>query len=213
MEGTTTPRVEVRRSRRRTRTVSAFRENDAIVVMIPARLSKAEEQEWVTKMVERVTRAERRRRPNDDELMRLATRLSGRYLDGLAQPRSVRWVTNQNYRWGSCTPADGTIRISERVRGMPGYVVDYVVLHELAHLLVAGHGAEFWAWVNRHPQAERARGFLDGVSATAHLDLREDDDIDEPGDEPEPDDQTHHRAAAEADVASRDSIDGQLPLL
>lgn len=206
MEGTTTPRVEVRRSRRRTRTVSAFRENDAIVVMIPARLTKAEEQEWVDKMVERVTRAERRRRPSDDELMRLATRLSGRYLDGLARPRSVRWVDNQNFRWGSCTPADGTIRISERVRGMPGYVVDYVVLHELAHLLVAGHGPEFWAWVNRDPQAERARGFLDGVSATAHLDLREDDDIDQPAGE-------HTDEIAPPEGESDDPLDGQLPLL
>jgi predicted metal-dependent hydrolase len=173
-----TPRVEVRRSRRRTRTVSARREQDTIVVSIPARLSAAEEREWVTRMVERVIRAEQRSRPTDSELADRAERLSRRYLDGLAEPSSVRWVGNQNARWGSCTPADRTIRISERVRGMPGYVVDYILVHELAHLLVHGHSEAFWAWVGRYPQTERARGFLEGVSATARLDISDNDEDD-----------------------------------
>lgn len=184
METTTAaPRVEVRRSRRRTRTVSAYREDGAIVVVIPARLTTVEEREWVDKMVLRVTNAERRRRPSDDELMRRAGQLSRRYLDGLAAALSVRWVDNQNSRWGSCTPANGTIRISGRVRGMPPYVVDYVVLHELTHLLVHGHGAEFWGWLERYPQLDRARGYLEGVSATAHLDITDadGDDEDDPG--------------------------------
>ncbi|MGI8701901.1 MAG: M48 metallopeptidase family protein [Nocardioidaceae bacterium] len=180
MDATTVPpRIEVRRSRRRTRTVSAFRENDAIVVLVPARLTAAEEDAWVATMVERVVRAERRRRPNDDELASRAVRLSRDYLDGLARPASVRWVTNQRTRWGSCTPVDKSIRISDRVRGMPSYVVDYVVLHELAHLLVSGHGPDFWTWVHRFPQVERARGFLDGVAATAHLDVGDEGDVDQ----------------------------------
>lgn len=174
-------RVEVRRSRRRTRTVSAYREHDAIVVLIPARLSAAEEQQWVTTMVERVTKSEQRRRRSDDDLVGRTHALSNRYLEGLAEPASVRWVGNQRSRWGSCTPTDRTIRISDRVRAMPPYVVDYVLLHELAHLLVHGHGDEFWALVNRYPMSERARGFLDGVSATAQLDISADDDDEDPG--------------------------------
>jgi predicted metal-dependent hydrolase len=168
--------VEVRRSRRRTRTVSAYRDGGTIVVMIPARMSRAEEQEWVTTMVERVTRAERRRRPDDASLSGRAERLSKRYLDGLAIPSTVRWVSNQNARWGSCTPADRTIRLSTRLQGLPAYVIDYVLLHELAHLLVAGHGEDFWAWVNRYDLTERARGFLEGVSATAGMPLDPDAD-------------------------------------
>lgn len=180
MGNTTEPlRVEVRRSRRRTRTISAYREKDAIVVLIPARLSKAEEEQWVATMVERVTKSERRRRPSDDDLVRRAMALSRQYLDALAVPASVRWVDNQRFRWGSCTPADRTIRISGRVREMPPYVVDYVLLHELAHLLVHGHGDEFWAWVNRYPLTERARGFLDGVSATAQLGIDDERDVDD----------------------------------
>ncbi len=163
------PAVEVRRSRRRKRTVSAYRDGETIVVMIPARMTRAEEREWVTTMVARVTRAERRRRPSDSDLEQRAVRLSRKYLDGLAVPTSVRWVANQRARWGSCTPADGTIRLSERLQGMPAYVIDYVLLHELVHLLAPGHDDDFWSWLERYDLTERARGFLEGVSAVSHL--------------------------------------------
>ena len=120
-------------------------------------------------MVARVTKAERRRRPSDDDLQVRAARLSRKYLDGLAEPTSVRWVANQRARWGSCTPADGTIRLSDRLQGMPGYVVDYVLLHELVHLLEPGHDEDFWGWLERYDLTERARGFLEGVSAAGQI--------------------------------------------
>src|SRR3982750_3746118 len=106
------PRVEVRRSKRRRRTVSAYREGDRIVVLIPASLSRRQEAEWVETMVARVEKAEARRRPSDDDLMRRAAALSHAWLDGRAVPASVRWVDNQRTRWGSCTPVDRTIRLS-----------------------------------------------------------------------------------------------------
>lgn len=161
------PTVEVRRSKRRRRTVAAYRDGDTVVVMMPARLTKAEEAEWVEIMLGRLERQSRRQAPSDAELSRRAENLSKRYLDGLANPVSVRWVDNQQARWGSCTIADRTVRLSSRLRGMPTWVVDYVLLHELAHLLVPGHGPDFWEWVNCYPRTERARGYLEGVSATA----------------------------------------------
>ncbi len=169
-------KVDVRRSRRRTQTVSAYRDGETIVVMIPARLSQAEEREWVATMVARITKSERRRRPDDTALHKRAAALSSRYLDALAAPASVRWVTNQKLRWGSCTPSEGSIRLSTRLQGMPPYVIDYVLLHELAHLLVPGHGEEFWSWVHRYELTERARGYLEGVSATSKLGLSPDAD-------------------------------------
>jgi predicted metal-dependent hydrolase len=159
------PRVEVRRSTRRRRTVSAYRAEDGtVVVLLPARMSRAEEQEWVEVMLARVERSERRRQPSDADLERRAAQLSERYLEGLARPRTVRWATNQGQRWGSCTPADGSIRLSARLQGMPAWVVDYVLVHELAHLLESGHTPTFWRLVERYPKAERARGFLEGVA-------------------------------------------------
>ncbi|MDT0214461.1 M48 family metallopeptidase [Rothia sp. ARF10] len=168
--------IEVRRSHRRRRTVSARREGDRVVVLIPASMSRAEERLWVARMVERLEAGERRRRPSDLDLMARATELSERYLGGHARPRSIRWVTNQRSRWGSCTPSDGSIRLSDRLQGMPGYVVDYVILHELAHLLVAGHNRDFWTLLRSYPKLERARGFLDGVALAKGIDVSDEDD-------------------------------------
>lgn len=156
--------VEVRRSARRRRTVSAYREGDRTVVLIPARMSAKEERKWVGVMLEKLAAQERRSQLGDTELAERAEQLSRRYLDGRAHPRSVRWVTNQNTRWGSCTPSEGTIRLSHRLQSMPEYVRDYVLLHELAHLLVPGHGPDFWRLLDSYPRTERARGFLEGVT-------------------------------------------------
>lgn len=139
--------------------------------MVPAGLSTSEEQEWIATVLERLAQRERRRHPSDDALLGRARELSQRYLDGRAVPVSVRWVSNQHSRWGSCTPEDGTIRISAQLRGMPGWVVDYVLLHEVTHLLEPGHGSSFWKLVNRYPKTERARGYLEGVVAAARLPL------------------------------------------
>jgi hypothetical protein len=134
-------------------------------VLIPARLSQAEEASWVAKMVRRLDAQDRRRRPSDEALARRARMLSERYLGGQGQPTSVAWVENQRTRWGSCTPTDGSIRISSRLRGMPGWVLDYVLLHELAHLIEPRHSPTFWALLMAYPRTERARGYLEGVAS------------------------------------------------
>lgn len=163
------PEVEVRRSRRRRRTVSAYRDGERIVVLIPATMSKRDEATWVADMVARVQRQEKRRHRSDDDLMARARRLDDLYLGGLARPGSVRWVTNQQSRWGSCTPGDRSIRLSARLQKVPGWVVDYVLVHELSHLIEPGHTPEFWAWVDRYPRADKAKGYLEGYSAAARL--------------------------------------------
>jgi len=170
------PVIEVRRSQRRRRTVSAYRDGERVVVLIPAQFSRAEEREWVDRMLERLDAREQRARRTDTELTARAQRLAARYLPdhpAAARSTSVRWVQNQNGRWGSCTPADRSIRISHRVQEMPDWVVDYVLLHELAHLVIPSHSSSFWALVARYPKAERARGYLEGVSAAAGLGIAE----------------------------------------
>lgn len=171
------PNVEVRRSARRRRTVSAYRDGERIVVLLPARFTRAEEAQWVAKMVARLQSGAtqgRRRTAGDAGLARRADELSRAHLDGRARPLSVRWVSNMRTRWASCTPANRTIRLSRRLQELPGWVQDYVLVHELAHLLEAGHGPKFWALVERYPRTERARGYLDGVSAAAGLSFADD---------------------------------------
>jgi predicted metal-dependent hydrolase len=157
--------VEVVRSTRRRRTVSAHRAGDRIIVSVPARISRAEESRWVALMVARVLAGEQRARLSDTDLAGRAALLSERYLAGRAKPAGVRWVDNMTARWGSCTPVDRTIRLSHRLVGMPGYVIDYVLLHELCHLIEAGHGPRFHALMAGYERRERAEGFLDGVAS------------------------------------------------
>ncbi|WP_342610416.1 M48 family metallopeptidase [Aeromicrobium marinum] len=155
--------IEIRRSSRRRRTVTARREGGRTVVLMPAGLSAAQEQQHVDTLLARLERRERGRRPSDDDLMERARRLSDRYLDGQAEPASIRWVTNQESRWGSCSVGDRSIRLSHRLQGLPDWVVDSVIVHELAHLVEPHHGPAFWALAGRYPRMERARGFLEGV--------------------------------------------------
>ncbi|MFC6093771.1 M48 family metallopeptidase [Saccharothrix sp. BKS2] len=172
------PQVEVRRSARRRRMVSAYREGDTVVVLLPARMTKSEEKHWVAEMLSRLQRSETRRRSptrtSDAALLQRCEELSDRYLDGV-RPSSVRWVPPMRTRWASCTPSEGTIRISERLRDVPAWVLDYVLVHELAHLRVPGHGKDFWQLVHRYPKAERAVGYLEGLSAAAGLGITEED--------------------------------------
>lgn len=157
------PELEVVRSRRRRRTASARGEDGRVVVQLPAGLPEAEEERLIGRLVRRVVdrwRAETL--GGDDALARRADELADRWLDGV-RATSVRWSGRMERRWGSCSPAEGTIRISQRLATYPRYVIDAVLVHELAHLQVPGHGDDFRALVGRFPQTERAWGFLAGV--------------------------------------------------
>ena len=198
--------VEVRRSRRRRRTVSAYRDGARTVVLIPASFSEAEEAHWVQRMLARLSAGDRRRESSDEALAARAAQLSARYLGGHARPTSVRWVSTMGRRWASCTPAEGTIRVSDRLRDVPGPVIDYVLLHELAHLLVPGHGPDFWRLLSSYPRLERARGVLEGLAHAEGLPPEEDaDPVDGASGDADPADAD----PADADPAPAGSPDAQ----
>lgn len=134
------------------------------MVRVPANISSSELDRIVPDLVRRVLAKQKRTAPSDEKLMARSGQLSRRYLDGRAVPQSVRWVGNQNRRWGSCTTSTGQIRLSDRLQHMPQYVIDYVLVHELAHLLHPDHGPDFNALTARYPRAEKAEAFLAGVS-------------------------------------------------
>lgn len=162
--------------------MSAYRDGDTVVVLLPAAMTAADERHWVAEMLRKLERGERRRAAprSDTGLQGRAATLAAQHLGTRARPTSVRWVPPMRSRWASCTPADGSIRVSERLQSVPRWVLDYVLVHELAHLLVPGHGQDFWALVRRYPRTERAIGYLEGLSAAAGLEITGTD-----GDEPQ----------------------------
>ncbi len=156
------PPVEVVRSTRRRRSAAAHARDGVIVVMLPAGLDQVEEERLITELVGKVVgRSAAEAVGDDEELARRAAALADEYVDGV-RPASVRWSSRMRRRLGSCTPIDATIRISREVATMPGYVLDYVLVHELAHLLHADHSAAFHAVVDRFPDAERAKAYVAG---------------------------------------------------
>jgi Protein of unknown function DUF45 len=157
------PAVEIRTSSRRRKTATAFWEADRIVVVLPAHLRGAKRQEMVDWLVARVEARRPQARGTDAELAERAATLADRYVDGV-RATSVRWVTNQSKRWGSCSGATGEIRLSDRLRRVPGWVLDAVLVHELAHLVHADHSAQFHRLVERFPKGKEAAAFLEGYA-------------------------------------------------
>lgn len=71
----------------------------------------------------------------------------------------LEFVTNQTRVNGSCTPHNGTIRLSHELLKMSKWVLDYVIMHEMTHLQYPNHSKGFWAKVGEYKYTERARGF------------------------------------------------------
>lgn len=161
------PPVRVIRSARRKRTINARMVGGVLEVRIPAWMSAKEEREAVEDMQARVARKHRNTQTSNEDLAQRAAHLNRTILEGQATVGSIRWVSNQNTRWGSCTISTGDIRISDRLKGVPEYVLDAVIVHELTHTFIPDHSTEFWQWADRAPKAERAKGFLEAYQRFA----------------------------------------------
>lgn len=160
-------RVQVVRSARRKRNLAvAWLGPDLLEARAPEHLSCRRIEAMVGSLLPRLERARARAnaRGSDQELEERAQRLNGAFFEGELCWQSIRFVSNQRKRAGSCTPGVGAIRISDRLKGAPAWVLDYVIVHELAHLLEANHSAAFWALVDRYPRAARAKAFLQGMA-------------------------------------------------
>jgi hypothetical protein len=157
------PEVEVRVSTRRRKSASAFWSDGRVVVVLPASMPRSARPEMVEDLVRRVLNYRPHLAASDGDLTRRAGELADRYLDGV-RPSSIRWVTNQNSQWGSCTCGTREIRISDRLRVVPGWVLDAVLVHELAHLIEPNHSPRFRSLTERFTRSKEADVFLDGFS-------------------------------------------------
>jgi hypothetical protein len=157
------PEVEVRISTRRRKSASAFWSEGRVVVVLPAAMPRSARAEMVDDLVRRVLNYRPHIAASDTDLAGRAAQLADRYLGGV-RPESIRWVTNQNSQWGSCTYGSAAIRISDRLRVVPGWVLDAVLVHELAHLVEPNHSPRFRALADRYARSQEADVFLDGFS-------------------------------------------------
>ncbi|MDH4168312.1 MAG: M48 family metallopeptidase [Acidimicrobiia bacterium] len=158
VEGVDHP-VDIVRSARRKKTVQARLRDGRIEMRVPAGMSDREIQHHLAALVPRL---ERQHRAAPVDLIERAERLARRF--DLPRPHTIRWVSNQSSRWGSCTFDAGAIRISDRLAEVPDFVLDYVVLHELTHLVESDHGPGFRALMARYRQADKAEGYLMALS-------------------------------------------------
>jgi hypothetical protein len=171
------PEVEIRASSRRKKTGTAHWSGSRIVVQIPARIRGRERTTFVDDLVERLLTQRPQNAAGDGALEERALKLAELYNDGVV-PSSVRWVKNQQARWASCSPASREIRISSRLRQCPEWVIDAVLVHELAHLQEVGHTARFNELADRYPRQQDSALFLEGYALGLGLRIEE-GDVDE----------------------------------
>ena len=170
------PEVEIRASSRRKKTGTAHWSGSRIVVQIPARIRGRERTTFVDDLVERLLTQRPQNAAGDVVLEERAIALAEIYNDAI-MPSSVRWVKNQQARWASCSPASREIRISNRLRQCPQWVIDAVLVHELAHLQEVGHTAKFNEIANRYPRQDESAHFLEGYALGLGLRIEEGDVI------------------------------------
>ena len=170
LDGDTLPGISegeiiVIRSTRRKKNISAYRQGGRIVVSIPARMSKADERAMVPEMVAKIRAQEAAATMSEEKLASKVDQLLTELAPEISlRPSSINW-RGMRERWGSCTGTDRTIRISDRLKGAPDYVLDYVLFHEGIHLQFFDHGAEFKALLSRFPLEAQAEAYLSGYEA------------------------------------------------
>jgi hypothetical protein len=139
--------------------VTARLRSGVLELLVPATMPHSEREHWAEVMTRRLQRRVERARPSDERLAERARRLNDRHFDGRLRWTSIRFAEMERL-WGSCTFTDGAIRIARRAASLPEWVLDYLLVHELAHLVHSDHGAEFRELESRYLLTERAKGYL-----------------------------------------------------
>ncbi len=153
--------VKVIRSQDRKKTIQAKMAGETLVIYLPAGLHREEEMKLIERMKKKIEKKRLKTRANkDDYLKKRFDEFNDIYFGGKLMVNSIVFVTNQEKVRGSCTPAKCTIRISHKLLDMPRWVLDYVIMHEMTHLVYPNHSKAFWAKVAEFKYCERARGFL-----------------------------------------------------
>jgi predicted metal-dependent hydrolase len=160
--------VSVNPDSRLRRTVRWMLRGSEIQMRVPQSMNRSQIEKMIEDILPRIARQRKRARKQADvNLMTRAAEINAAYFGGELTWHTIRWVKNMDRRLGSFTTGgttDGDIRISERIRRWPQYVIDYILAHEMCHRIFPNHSAEFWAYLSRYPHTEKAIGFVEGVA-------------------------------------------------
>ena len=153
------PPIRIVATRKRRRTVSARLRAGVLELLVPDWMSQAERHKWAEVMSRRLQKRVERSKPSDERLVGRASALNQRHFGGRLRWTSIVFA-DMAHLWGSCTFTSGAIRIAKRAAVLPEWVLDYLLVHELAHLEHSDHGPAFRELETRYPLSERARGYL-----------------------------------------------------
>jgi predicted metal-dependent hydrolase len=172
--------VDFRRDKRLKKTSRWERQPDgSLLVRVPFRYPRYKVISLLEQVATQIDKTEALRlRRTDADLQERAELINRKYFDEKINWTAIRWVSNMDARLASCTrggPTDGQIRISDKIKNWPDWVIDYVVAHELLHRIHPNHSQAFWNKLRAtYPHTERARGFIHGVGFPTGRPLEDD---------------------------------------
>jgi predicted metal-dependent hydrolase len=151
--------------RKHVKNINARLRETTLSVSAPLNTPQATLDQAIPDLARRLVRRMHARQVNaEEDALALAQKIAERFPNRPAVAE-VLFVTTQESRWGSYSPATRTIRLHAALRRMPRWVLEAVVAHELAHVTHHDHSPAFWKLLRHvYPDTDRARAFLAGVS-------------------------------------------------
>jgi predicted metal-dependent hydrolase len=151
--------------RKRVKNINARLRETTLSVSAPLNTPQATLDKVIPDLARRLVRRVHARQVNaEEDALTLARIVAARFANR-PEVAEVVFVTTQQARWGSYSPATRTIRLHAALRRMPRWVLEAVVAHELAHVIHQDHSPAFWKLLRRVcPDTDRAKAFLSGVS-------------------------------------------------
>ncbi len=163
--------IKITRSLKRRKTIGAQLINNILYVYAPYHIPDEKLAKIIASFKQKFTNSLLKKKLNNEKsLKEIAEMLNKKYLKNRLDISSIsiEYVTEQTHKFGCCNFQSKFIRISHQIAKMPDWVRDYVIIHELSHLIEPNHSKSFWDIVSGYKLAERAKGYLIAKGVELH---------------------------------------------